>query len=81
MTFRNVSSSRSRTESFFATNMAPQKAQRPQSGETPVKTKVFSVTFTRSNKDVEDNWKETDGYGFNDLDDFANAAIQAKLTS
>ena len=41
--------------------------------------KFYTVTFIRSYKDVEGNWKETDGYGFSDLDDLANVAIQAKL--
>lgn len=41
--------------------------------------KFYTVTFTRSYKDVEGNWKETDSYGKSDLNDLSNVARQAEF--
>lgn len=39
----------------------------------------YSVTFSRSYKDAEGNWKNTDSYAQADLEALADVAFQARL--
>lgn len=39
----------------------------------------YSVTFSRSYKDAEGNWKNTDSYAHSDLEALADVAFQARL--
>lgn len=39
----------------------------------------YSVTFSRSYKDAEGNWRNTSSFGGNDLEDLSRASCDANL--
>ncbi|MCC2643370.1 MAG: uncharacterized protein K0S45_3783 [Nitrospira sp.] len=39
----------------------------------------YSVTFSRSYKDIEDSWRNTTSFNASDLESLANVAFQARL--